>query len=104
MNIHGFYKTMCQNEHVSPIPLKFGNVGKGGACLIYNAKTFEPLSIKIDKNRLDDIAYGLYHEFAHQICLIKYKYAGHGVKFRKIFNYINEKNKIIDRKQVFTIK
>lgn len=89
-SIKKYYLRLCQLEKIEPIPIKFERVGKGGAALSYNSKTFEPLYISIDMNRLNDIEYGLYHEFAHQIALIKYKYPGHSDKFRKIFNDIND--------------
>ena len=91
MDVVGLYKSICKKEKIKPLPIKFKNVGKGGAMVEYNSKTMTPLSMSFDKTKLNDIAYALYHEISHQICLEKFKYPGHGNKFKKIFNYINDK-------------
>jgi len=91
VKIEKFYKELCKLEDVKPIPLKYKRVGKGGACLSYNPITFQPIDISIDLDKLVDLEFAIYHEFAHQICLLKYKDGGHGAKFKKIFNEINDK-------------
>jgi hypothetical protein len=86
-----FYNELCKSEKIDPIPVKFGFVGKLGGMLVYDARTKVPLYIKLDLTKLMDIEYTIYHEFAHQICLNKYGDGGHGPKFKKEFNRINDK-------------
>lgn len=86
-----FYKELCKSEKIEPLPIKFGPVAKLGGVLIYNSITKNPLYIKFDVNKVPDIEFALYHEMAHQICLIKYKYPGHDSKFKKEFNRLNDK-------------
>ena len=52
-NIKAYYEALCKNEKVTPLPVKFGNVGKGGAALTFNPKTMKPLYISFDVNRIN---------------------------------------------------
>lgn len=90
MDIVGLYKAICKEEGLKPLPVKFGKVGKGGAMITYYKNSFKPTHITFDKSRVGDIEFALYHEMAHQICLEKYKYPGHGAKFTKVFNRVND--------------
>jgi hypothetical protein len=86
-----YYNELCKLEKIDPLPIKFGRVGKLGAAIYYNSKTMLPLYIIFEINKVPDVEVALYHELAHQVCIIKYKEAGHGAKFKKEFNRINNK-------------
>lgn len=76
------YKFICVSEGIKAIALKFGKVGKGGACCSYSGN--KPLSISIDLRRIQvGSAYALCHEVAHQICIPEGN-ATHNAKFKKV--------------------
>ena len=95
-NIKAYYEALCKNEKVSPLPVKFGNVGKGGAALTFNPKTMKPLYISFNVNRMLDPEYAVIHELTHQIKLETEQDAYLGkkdqsAKFKKLENKLVEK-------------
>ena len=95
-NIKAYYEALCKNEKVIPLPVKFGNVGKGGAALTFNPKTMKPLYISFDVNRMTDPEQAVIHELTHQIKLETEKDAYIGkrdqtAKFKKLENRLFEK-------------
>lgn len=91
-----YYNAICEVEKIKPLPLKFTRVGKGGACLTYNALTLKPLYISIDLRVVDDVEYAVIHELTHQIKLLTEKnpYPGkkdQQKKFKKLENMLVEK-------------
>ena len=115
-NIKAYYEALCKSEKVTPLPVKFGSVGKGGAALTFNPKTMKPLYISFDVNRMMDPEQAVIHELTHQIKLETEKDAYIGkrdqtAKFKKLENRLFEKyayskfsnilwkeNKLIDEK------
>ena len=95
-NIKAYYEALCKNEKVSPLPVKFGNVGQGGAALTFNPKTMKPLYISFNVNRMLDPEYAVIHELTHQIKLETEQDAYLGkkdqsAKFKKLENKLVEK-------------
>jgi hypothetical protein len=95
-NIKAYYEALCKNEKVTPLPVKFGNVGQGGAALTFNPKTMKPLYISFNVNRMQDVEYAVIHELTHQIKLETEQDAYLGkkdqsVKFKKLENKLVEK-------------
>ena len=95
-NIVNYYKGVCKAVGISPIPIKFGSVGRLGAATTYHTKTFEPLYITFDLGKVRDIETAILHEITHQILLIKEKNpynncAKRPAKFAKIENSLIEK-------------
>jgi hypothetical protein len=95
-NIKAYYEALCKNEKVTPLPVKFGNVGKGGAALTFNPKTMQPLYISFNVNRMTDPEQAVIHELTHQIKLETEKDAYIGkrdqsAKFKKLENRLSEK-------------
>ena len=95
-NIKAYYEALCKNEKVTPLPVKFGNVGKGGAALTFNPKTMKPLYISFNVNRMTDPEQAVIHELTHQIKLETEKdgYVGkrdQTAKFKKLENRLSEK-------------
>ncbi len=68
-NIKAYYEALCKSEKVTPLPVKFNNIGKGGAALTYNPKTMKALYISFNVNRMQDPEYAVIHELTHQIKL-----------------------------------
>ena len=66
-NIKTYYEALCKNEKITPLPLRFGSVGKGGAALTFNPKTMKPLYISFDVNRMSDPEQAVIHELTHQL-------------------------------------
>ena len=115
-NIKAYYEALCKNEKVTPLPVRFNNVGKGGAALTFNPKTMKPLYISFNVNRMTDPEQAVIHELTHQIKLETEKDAYIGkrdqtAKFKKLENRLFEKyayskfsnilwkeNKVIDEK------
>jgi len=89
--ISNYYKKLCELEGLTPLPVKFTKVGKGGAALTFMKKSLKPLYISFDVDKMTDPEYALYHELAHQVCLEKYNNYGHNAQFKKEFNRINDK-------------
>lgn len=95
-NITNYYKRICKEEGIKPIPIKFKKAAKGGAYTSFNPKTKKPIYIGIDVNRVFDIEMAILHELTHQIMLEKYGDAFIGKrdknrKFTKVENYLVEK-------------
>lgn len=95
-NIKAYYEALCKNEKVTPLPVKFGNVGQGGAALTFNPKTMKPLYISFNVNRMTDPEQAVIHELTHQIKLETEKDAYIGkrdqtAKFKKLENRLFEK-------------
>jgi hypothetical protein len=95
-NIKAYYEALCKSEGITPLPVKFGSVGKGGAVLTFNPKTMKPLYISFDVNRMSDPEYAVIHELTHQIKLETEQNAYLGKqdqspKFRKLQNRLIEK-------------
>lgn len=95
-NIKAYYEALCKSEGITPLPVKFGSVGKGGAALTYNPKTMKPLYISFDVTKLKDPEYAVIHELTHQIKLETEQNAYSGkndqsAKFRKLQNRLIEK-------------
>lgn len=78
----------------------FTRVGRGGACVQYTGKVVH--SIQLDMSRLDDWQVGVFHELAHVILIRKEGYAGHGAKFTKLFNQINDTYMYSEFDKIFT--
>lgn len=91
MAVTNYYKAICNQLGVTPIPLKFGRVGYGGASTSWDSKTFKPLYISFDLSKVHDIERAVLHELAHQILLLKEKNPGHGSAFKKL------ESKLIDK-------
>jgi hypothetical protein len=95
-NIKAYYEALCKNEKITPLPVKFNNIGKGGAALTYNPKTMKALYISFNVNRMQDVEYAVIHELTHQIKLETEKDAYLGkkdqsAKFKKLENKLVEK-------------
>ncbi len=95
-NIKAYYEALCKNEKVTPLPVKFNNVGMGGAALTFNNKTMKPLYISFDVNKMTDPEQAVIHELTHQIKLETEKDAYIGkrdqtAKFKKLENRLFEK-------------
>jgi hypothetical protein len=95
-NIKAYYEALCKSEKVTPLPVKFNNIGKGGAALTYNPKTMKALYISFNVNRMQDVEYAVIHELTHQIKLETEKDAYLGkkdqsAKFKKLENKLVEK-------------
>ena len=96
INIKAYYEALCKNEKITPLPLRFGSVGKGGAALTFNPKTMKPLYISFDVNRMTDPEQAVIHELTHQIKLETEKDAYIGkrdqtAKFKKLENKLFDK-------------
>jgi hypothetical protein len=95
-NVKAYYEALCKNEGVTPLTVKFGNVGRGGAALTYNVKTMKPLYISFDVSKMNDPEYAIIHELTHQIKLETEQDAYMGskdqsAKFKKLENKLVEK-------------
>lgn len=95
-NIKAYYEALCKSEGITPLPVKFGSVGKGGAALTFNPKTMKPLYISFDVAKMSDPEYAVIHELTHQIKLETEQNAYLGkndqsAKFRKLQNRLIEK-------------
>ncbi len=95
-NIKAYYEALCKDLKITPLPVKFGNVGKGGAAITFNPKTMKALYISFNVNRMEDPEYAVIHEITHQIKLETEKDAYIGkrdqsAKFKKLENKLVEK-------------
>ena len=95
-NIKAYYEALCKDLKITPLPVKFGNVGKGGAAITFNPKTMKALYISFNVNRMEDPEYAIIHEITHQIKLETEKDAYIGkrdqsAKFKKLENKLVEK-------------
>jgi hypothetical protein len=94
--IKAYYEAICKDLKITPLPVKFGNVGKGGAALTYNVKTMKPLYISFNVNSMQDPEYAILHEITHQIKLETEQDAYMGkrdqtAQFKKLENKLVEK-------------
>jgi len=94
--IKAYYEAVCKDLKITPLPVKFGNVGKGGAALTYNVKTMKPLYISFNVNSMQDPEYAILHEITHQIKLETEQDAYMGkrdqtAQFKKLENKLVEK-------------
>ena len=95
-NIKAYYEALCKSEKITPLPVKFNNIGKGGAAITFNSKTMKALYISFNVNRMQDTEYAVIHELTHQIKLETEKDAYLGkkdqsAKFKKLENKLIEK-------------
>lgn len=95
-NIKAYYEALCKNLKITPLPVKFNNIGKGGAAITFNSKTMKALYISFNVNRMHDVEYAIIHEITHQIKLETEKDAYLGkrdqsAKFKKLENKLIEK-------------
>ena len=95
-NIKAYYEALCKNLKITPLPVKFNNIGKGGAAITFNSKTMKALYISFNVNRMHDVEYAVIHEITHQIKLETEKDAYLGkrdqsAKFKKLENKLIEK-------------
>ena len=95
-NIKAYYEALCKNLKITPLPVKFNNIGKGGAAITFNSKTMKALYISFNVNRMHDVEYAVIHEITHQIKLETEKDAYLGkrdqsAKFKKLENKLVEK-------------
>jgi hypothetical protein len=95
-SIKAYYEALCRDLKITPLPVKFGNVGKGGAAITFNPKTMKALYISFNVNRMEDPEYAIIHEITHQIKLETEQDAYIGkrdqsAKFKKLENKLVEK-------------
>jgi len=95
-NIKAYYEALCKDLKITPLPVKFNNIGKGGAAITFNSKTMKALYISFNVNRMHDVEYAIIHEITHQIKLETEKDAYLGkrdqsAKFKKLENKLVEK-------------
>ena len=95
-NIKAYYEALCKNLKITPLPVRFGNVGQGGAAITFNSKTMKALYISFNVNRMTDPEQAVIHELTHQIKLETEKdgYVGkrdQTAKFKKLENKLVEK-------------
>ena len=95
-NIKAYYESLCKDLKITPLPVKFNNIGKGGAAITFNSKTMKALYISFNVNRMHDVEYAVIHEITHQIKLETEKDAYLGkrdqsAKFKKLENKLVEK-------------
>lgn len=95
-SIKAYYEALCKDLKITPLPVKFNNIGKGGAAITFNSKTMKPLYISFNVNRMEDPEYAIIHEITHQIKLETEKDAYIGkrdqsAKFKKLENKLVEK-------------
>ena len=84
------YGEICKNENITPVPLQFKAVGRGGA--VCNFIGCKPVSIAIDLRRIScGSAYALCHEVAHQIEIVKRGNATHNKQWNKTFEALRSK-------------
>jgi hypothetical protein len=96
VNIKAYYEALCKDLKITPLPVKFNNIGKGGAAITFNSKTMKALYISFNVNRMHDVEYAVIHEITHQIKLETEKDAYLGkrdqsAKFKKLENKLIEK-------------
>jgi hypothetical protein len=82
ITLQELYKFICQTEKISQKPLRFKQVGRGGAVTNFIGKRV--VSIDIDLARICiGAAYALCHEVAHQILIETDGNATHNRAFKK---------------------
>jgi hypothetical protein len=95
-SIKAYYEALCKDLKITPLPVKFNNIGKGGAAITFNPKTMKALYISFNVNRMEDPEYAVIHEITHQIKLETENDAYIGkrdqsAKFKKLENKLVEK-------------
>lgn len=82
-NIKAYYEAICKDLKIQPVPVKFCNVAKGGACIQHDTKG-KIFNIQIDLKRCSDIEYAVLHETAHQVLILKNNNFTHNSTFKKL--------------------
>jgi hypothetical protein len=94
--IKQYYESLCKSLKITPLPVKFESVGKGGAAVTFNKITMKPLYISFDVNRMSDPEFAVIHELTHQIKLETEKDAYVG-KRDKLSKFTKLENKLVDK-------
>jgi hypothetical protein len=93
--IVNYYKAVCKKLNLSPLPVKFGSVGKAGASTTFDTKTFKPEYVSFDLGKLQDVERAVLHEIAHHILLLKqgnpYHNCNKSAAFKKVENSLIDK-------------
>ena len=93
--IVNYYKAVCKKLNLSPLPVKFGSVGKAGASTTFDTKTFKPEYVSFDLSKLQDVERAVLHEIAHHILLLKqgnpYHNCNKSAAFKKVENSLIDK-------------
>lgn len=83
--VRRLYAYICKKESISPVPLIFKNVGKGGAACKFSGH--EVIAIEMDLRRIQAGAcYCLCHEVAHKIQVVNHANPSHNAPFKREFN------------------
>jgi len=82
-NILNYYKALCKELNIQPLPINFKRVAKGGACISHDGKG-KMFSIEIDLNNCKDVERGILHETAHQVLIEKNNNFSHNSAFKKL--------------------
>jgi hypothetical protein len=93
--IVNYYKAVCKKLKLTPLPVKFGSVGKGGASTTFDKRTFKPEYVSFDLGKLTDVERAILHEIAHHILLLKQGNPYHNCYKSAAFKKVE--NKLIDR-------
>jgi hypothetical protein len=93
--IVNYYKAVCKKLNLSPLPVKFGSVGRAGASTTFDTKTFKPEYVSFDLSKLQDVERAVLHEIAHHILLLKqgnpYHNCNKSAAFKKVENSLIDK-------------
>jgi hypothetical protein len=93
--IVNYYKAVCKKLNLSPLPVKFGSVGRAGAATTFDTKTFKPEYVSFDLSKLQDVERAVLHEIAHHILLLKqgnpYHNCNKSAAFKKVENSLIDK-------------
>lgn len=93
--IVNYYKAVCKKLKLTPLPVKFGSVGKAGASTTFDTKTFKPEYVSFDLSKLQDVERAILHEIAHHILLLKqgnpYHNCNKSAAFKKVENNLIDK-------------
>ena len=93
--IVNYYKAVCKKLNLSPLPVKFGSVGKAGAATTFDTKTLKPEYVSFDLGKLQDVERAVLHEIAHHILLLKqgnpYHNCNKSAAFKKVENSLIDK-------------
>ena len=93
--IVNYYKAVCKKLNLSPLPVKFGSVGRAGAATTFDTKTFKPEYVSFDLGKLQDVERAVLHEIAHHILLLRqgnpYHNCNKSAAFKKVENSLIDK-------------
>ena len=93
--IVNYYKAVCKKLKLTPLPVKFGSVGRAGAATTFDTKTFKPEYVSFDLGKLQDVERAVLHEIAHHILLLKqgnpYHNCNKSAAFKKVENSLIDK-------------